>query len=341
MESEQQVRFMSRVTSLTSMPEAQLNRWIKRIGMLFLVVLVGFIAFYAVDRFRAPAPSITNQKLATLEAQVRTNPADIAARGQLADLYLSMERYPDAITQYTEILSAGKDQEAAYASRGRAYELSGQLDPAKADYQKVVDIAKDGEMANVDTTLGGAYYGLGSVAMQQGRPQDAVDPLTKALVIGPTDADTMNLLGNAYIALNQPEKAITPLRNATAFVPIGWADPYKSLQTAYTKLGKADEATWAGAMVSMVNGDAAAALKALNGIVNGDAKVDAAVGLGLVYETQNDAIEAAAWYAKALAIDPQNSAALLGRGRVGTPGQGSAAPEATASPVASPSQGVN
>ncbi len=48
---------MSRVTSLTSMSDQQLNRWIKRIALLFFVVLIAFVAFYAVDRFRGqPGP---------------------------------------------------------------------------------------------------------------------------------------------------------------------------------------------------------------------------------------------------------------------------------------------
>ena len=45
---------MSRVTSLTNMPEEQLNRWIKRIALLFVVVLIAFVAFYVIDRFRMP-----------------------------------------------------------------------------------------------------------------------------------------------------------------------------------------------------------------------------------------------------------------------------------------------
>ena len=65
---------MSRVTSLTNMPEQQLNRWIKRIALLFVVVLVAFVAFYAVDRFRAPAPPIVDASSPILEEAVADGP---------------------------------------------------------------------------------------------------------------------------------------------------------------------------------------------------------------------------------------------------------------------------
>ena len=53
----------------------------------------------------------------------------------------------------------------------------GDLDARGADYQAVVDIAKDGEMAHVDPTLNAAYYGLGSIALEQEQPADAVEHL--------------------------------------------------------------------------------------------------------------------------------------------------------------------
>ena len=83
-----QVPFMSRVTSLTSMPEAQLNRWIKRIGLLLIVGIVAFVAFYAVDRFRASPAPIVDQQLVALEEAVRADPADTTSRGKLADTVL-------------------------------------------------------------------------------------------------------------------------------------------------------------------------------------------------------------------------------------------------------------
>ncbi len=137
---------MFRVTSLTEMPEQQLNRWIRRIALLFLVVLIAFVALYVADRFRMPAASIVDQRLAAAEEAVRADPADVAARGQLGDLYFAAERYEDAIAQYTEILKTDESTEAASVSRGVAYQRVGNLDAAAADFEKVVELQPEGEM---------------------------------------------------------------------------------------------------------------------------------------------------------------------------------------------------
>jgi tetratricopeptide (TPR) repeat protein len=313
---------MFRVTSLTEMPEAQLNRWIKRLGLLVFLGLVAFVAFYAVDRFRAPQPSMMDRELSAMEAAVVADPADIASRGRLADLYLAAERYDDAIAQYSEILRTGKQDEAAYVSRGRAYELKGDLPAAAADYEQVVAIAKDGEMANVDAMLAFAYYGLGNIALQGGEADAAIDHLTKALGIKRTDADTMNLLGAAYVAAGQPEKAIEPLRRAILFVPTGWSQPYAALAEAYTAIGEADLAEWAAAMAIGQDGDPAGAATRLEAIADGSAALDARIGLGIVAEIQDDPARAAEWYRAALDLDADNQAAMLGLSRVTAGGEG-------------------
>ena len=105
----------------------------------------------------------------------------------------------------------------------------GQLDDAAKDYQAVVDIAKGGEMANVDPMLQASYYSLGSIAMQQARPADAIAHLEKALAIKRSDADALYLIGTAYVATGETDKAETALRAAVAFVPIGWSEPYVAL----------------------------------------------------------------------------------------------------------------
>jgi hypothetical protein len=57
---------MFRVTSLTSMDERQLNRWIKRLALLLVAGIVLFAAFYTLDRWRAPATPIVDRQLSAL-----------------------------------------------------------------------------------------------------------------------------------------------------------------------------------------------------------------------------------------------------------------------------------
>jgi len=317
----QQVAHMFRVTSPTKMDDRQLNRWIKRVLLLLIAGTLTFIAFYALDRWRPATTPIVDQRLAALEQAVRDKPDDIASRGQLADTYVAKGRFDDALVQYNLILQTGKADELAKYGRAGAYVGLARLDDAAKDYQAVVDIASSGEMANVDPMLQASYYSLGSIAMQQARPAEAIPFLENALAIRRSDADALYLVGTAYVATGETDRAETALRTAVAFVPIGWSEPYTALSEGFTKAGKAALAEWAGAMADLAAGKPDLAEQRLLAIVDGDAAVDAAIGLGLLYETKGDTAVAAGWYGRALAQSPDNASARLGMGRVG-PGPG-------------------
>jgi tetratricopeptide (TPR) repeat protein len=310
---------MFRITSLTEISDRQLDRLVKRIAAILLIGLIAFVGFYVLDRWRAPAAPIVDQRTAALEQAVRDDPADIPSRGQLADIYVATGRYVEAIAQYDAILDAGKDVELAHMGRGKAYQASGQLDAATRDFQEVVDIAKGGEMANVDPMLEAAYYSLGSIAMDQGKPAEAIGHLEKALAIKRSDADALNLISKAHLAVGDTDKAILTAKAAIAFVPIGWTDPYLTLSQTYTKAGQPEMAEWAAAMADFSDGktdQARTRLTVLSG--GGPAAVDAMIGLGLIAESAGELPLAATWYEQALAVDPNNAAARLGVGRAGS-----------------------
>jgi tetratricopeptide (TPR) repeat protein len=327
---------MMRVASLTNLSDRQLDRLIRRVALLAVVVLIAFVAFYVLDRYRAPQASMVDREVAALEDAVRANPADVSSRGRLADLYLKKGLFAQAITQYDEILKTGKADTQAHYGRGEANRLSGQLAGAITDYQAVVDALKGGEQANVDRTLEGAYLGLGMVALDQGRPKDAIDPLQRALGIVRSDADALNLLGSAYVRTGDPGKAIDVLDKAIAFVPFGWAEPYVTLASAYTQKSDTAHAEWAAAMADLSNGQPVSAETRLKALVGGPAALDAAIGLGLVAETRGDTGTATQWYQKALALDSQNASAKLGLSRVAPAASpaASGAPAASAAPAA-------
>lgn len=312
---------MFRVSSLTGASDQQLDRLIRRVALLLVVGVIAFVAFYVLDRWQLPQPTIVNREMAALEEAVRADPNDIGSRGRLADVYVAAGRYEDGIAQYGAILETGKADKPAYLGRARAHERSGNLAAAAADYAQVVAIAKDGEMAHVDLQLAAAYYGLGSIAFADGRPADAIEPLTLSLAINRADADALHLIGRAYTATGETARAIESLRRAVAFVPIGWADPYVALADAYATAGNAPFASWASAMAAFVAGDTATAVAGLEPLVGGPAGVDAAIGLGLIAETSGDTGTAATWYRAALDAEPGNAAAGLGLKRVATPGQ--------------------
>jgi tetratricopeptide (TPR) repeat protein len=300
--------------------DAELARYTKRIGLLLVVGAIAFAAIYVADRWRPTTPPIADQQITALEEAVRTSPNDIAVRGSLADAYTARGRFEEAITQYDVIIAAGVSLEPAHLGRARALVGLSRLDEAAVDFGRVVEIAGAGEMAHVDLSLAAAYYGLASIAMQQGRPADAITNLEAALEISRSDADALHLLGTAFNATGQHDKAITVLRAAVAFVPTGWGEPYAALAEAYRAGGREALAAWATAMVDATSGIAervAAAETALTGLLDGDAELDATLGLALIHETRGDNAGAVEWYSKALALDPDNSTARLGLARVG------------------------
>lgn len=308
---------MAPIGFIRKVPDGELDRLIRRIGLILLVGTAVFVGFYLWDRALPSAPPIIDQRLAALEAAVRESPNNIAARGELADAYVEAERYQEAVTQYTAIIETGKAVELATMGRAGAYLALEQYDLAALDYQAVVAIAKVGEMANVDPTLEAAYYNLGLIAMKQDRAADAVTFLESALRINRSDADALFLIGQAYTATGATDKAEIALRRAVAFVPIGWSDPYAALAEAYTRAGRAAMAEWASAMVDLTSDRGDAAEPRLLALVDGEAALDAAIGLGLLYETRGDTAAAAEWYTAALRIDAQSDAARLGLSRVG------------------------
>lgn len=314
---------MFRVTSLSGLPDHQVDRLIRRIALLLVVGVVAFAAFYTFDRWRPASPSILDRELATLEQAVRDNPTDVSARGRLADVYVAAERFEDAIVQYDAVLETGKADRPAYMGRARARVALGLLDEAAADYTAVVEMSRDAEMANVDPVLQAAWYGLGEIALAQGRAGEAVDHLAAALRINRADADSLFLIGRAHLAAGDPSAAIESLRKAIAFVPIGWPEPYAVLAEAYVAAAMPTQAVWAEAMGALAAGDSDTAEARLLSIREGSAALEAAIGLGLVYETRGELPHAAEWYGRALALDPENAEARLGLGRVGAPDAGS------------------
>ena len=319
---------------LPAVPDRLLNRIL--VGLLLVLVIGGpaFAAFYWFDRHPAAGPTLADRQIAAAEAAVRAQPNDLAARNTLAAAYVSAGRYDDGIAQFGEVLKSEPANRAALLGRGLAELQVDRLDPARADFQKLVDAAATGEMAATDPQLEQAYYELGAIALRQNRAAAAVPLLESALKIDGADADALFTYGSALIATGDAAEGLTALRQAVAFVPTGWCDPYARMVDGYTALGQRDGVTYAGAMVALCQGRPAEASGKLHSLEAGPFAVDAWLGLALVSAAQADPAAATAYYEKVLAKDPKNPSALIGLSQLGGPaahaGLQSAAPAASA-----------
>ena len=313
------------------------------------VLLVGAFTIgiiYVLDRYAPAPPTIVAQKTTALEEALRKTPNNLTMRLQLAGAYAAGKRYSEAVVQFDQVLKAAATIEkgtgfvkSAHLGRGDALWRAGDSEAARAEYQVVVDMAKDGEFASSDIELQAAYFALGTIALSQDKPADAIEALTSSLRINKTDADSLHLLGRAYLKSGKADKAVDSVRKAIVFVPIGWCEPYATLGEAYTTLGQPEEAAWAGAMSDFclkTPGDVRPRLQAL---VAGPAALDAMVGLGTIAELDGDRAVALDWYSRAVKIDPGDFTATSGLSRVSTD-QNVTMPPASAVPSPAASGGI-
>ena len=322
------------ITRRTTRPsDRTINRMI--IGILAILAvgipLIGALYFF--DQTRDAGPSLADRAILAAEDAVQKSPNSITPRFNLAELYAAKGRYPEAITQYDEILKAKPDTAAVLIGRGKAEAALDQLDAAVADFQKVIAGATGKEMSGFDQQLEAAYYNLGAVELKRDHPKEAADLLAKAIVINRTDADTLYLLGTALIQSGDAKSGTDALRLAVALVPTGWCDPYAELGVGYAAKQDAPGVAYSNGMVALCEKRYAEAQTQLTAASSGTYSLDAFIGLGLLAEEQGDQAAATDAYNKALALDPKNFAAITGLGRV------SGATQVDASPAASPSGG--
>lgn len=85
------------------------------------------------------------------------------------------------------------------------------------------------------------YYRLGQIEFAQGKTQQAIASIEKAIDMDPKLADALNFLGVIYLQQSDPQQAAKHLKRAVAVNPY-LTDAHNSLGVAYTELKKYDRA---------------------------------------------------------------------------------------------------
>lgn len=320
------------------MSDRTANRLIVGIVLVLVVGIPAVTLTYLSDRWVDPGPTMVARQIQTLEEAVRKNPNSVNVRLQLAGAYAADKRYANAINQFGEVIKAQPDNKTALLGRGDIERLQGNVDTAAKDYQAIVDIMAGAEFAPEDTELEQAYFHLGEIAISRQQQALAIPLLTSALKIDGSNADALNLIGKAYLATNDPQRAVDSVLKAILFVPVDWmqpwCDPYPTLQQGYTKLGQTAQAEWAGAMLEFCERRTDPAKQRLTALLSGPAANDALIGLAMIAEVEGDRATAATDYSKVLVSDPQNFAARNGLGRTtdATPAPADSSPPGSSPP---------
>ncbi len=158
---------------------------------------------------------------------------------------------------------------------------AGDLKTAERLYREVLEVEPDNAQAR---------HLLGVLALQRGRPDDAVERIRAAIEIGPAEAAWHYNLGNALQRLGRPGEAVASYREAVGLAP-EWPAAWNNLGVALQHQGRFDEAADAFERAWRIDPDSQ----------------DALANLGTVRQRQGRFEEAIACLRGAVEIAPQRS----------------------------------
>jgi len=132
----------------------------------------------------------------------------------LGRAYYSKAQLPEARTAFEKVLELHPQDTKAETNIGLVLEDSGQTNAAAEAYRKAIEWQEKGADASEQP-----YANLGSLLLDQGRAQEGVVPLEKAVAMAPRSAFCHLKLGIAYRQLGRLEESEGQLTEATSLEP--------------------------------------------------------------------------------------------------------------------------
>ena len=291
-----------------------LNRLIIWSSALLLISVIGFAAYYYVDRSDSRDSGFAQRELAAAEQAVRDDPTNITNRIVLADLYFGKQRYEEAVEQYQAAVEINENSPLARVGLGRAQWAVKDYAGASENFNAVIKLSTEEDISG--SLVQTAYYYLGKTALEQGAPEEAAEHFSQATALERTDADAWFMLGTAYAEASMLEEAADALGTAVSFVP-NFKEAYELLVGIYEEQGLEGEVLYARGMVAYAEGDLdAAAGKLEDAIGASPALAQAHTGLGLVREIQGRDADAIVAYQQALHLNANDFLARGGMARL-------------------------
>lgn len=294
----------------------QVQRIVVLVGIVLALAVASFGGYYYYDRYYRPQPKVAEMGIAQAEQALRDAPENPDVRLNLAETYMANRRFDDALKQANEVMGAYPDNQRAWFLVGIINALKGSPSEAIDPLSKFLDANKNAEMPGLNKTLQSAAYYLGDSYLQLNEPDKAVPVLEKAVEWSQTDSDAMYKLGMAYIGMKQYKQAIPMFQQATLFVP-NYKEAYDGMVVAYEALNESGYADYARGMSAFSKKDYATALPLLKKAADAEKDFQPVLdGLGLTYEATNDLQNAKASYEAALKLNPDDFTAKTGLQRV-------------------------
>lgn len=225
-----------------------------------------------------------DEGLADFARAVALDPRDTAALSDRATLYLGFNRTSLAIADLSTVIRLEPANAKAYFNRGLAYERTDALDRAVADYRSAV---------RIEPSFGEAYEALGR-ALAKKDPQAGIAALSEAVRLDPR-SPALKSRAILYLSLGRFDQAVRDLDHAIA----NDSDD----EMAYLDRGVAEEEMGNLQMALADYG------RSIHIVTSGAALVDR----GSIYLRLGEREKALADFEAAIALEPNNVAALIGR----------------------------
>jgi Tfp pilus assembly protein PilF len=160
-----------------------------------------------------------------LEKAVELDNKNADAWYYLGRAYYTRSRLIEARSAFTTVLNLDPRNARAENGLGLVFESDAQPESAIDAYRKSIAWSEQSPQASEQP-----YVNLGSILLAQGRTEEALPPLEKAVALAPNDGYCRLKLGTAYLRAHRMEEAKKELEKATQF------DPDNSI--AHYQLGK-------------------------------------------------------------------------------------------------------
>ena len=145
-----------------------------------------------------------NNAIDTFESAQRLGVGSAELKRSIADLYLNNNMYREAALFYQGFITSSQDVSAEDLYRlGNAYYMGGENLSAQETLQKAIDKKPDYDKAHLL---------LGSIYVEELKPDEARREYEKAIEIEPKQASTHIALANLYIETGEKEKAVDEYR---------------------------------------------------------------------------------------------------------------------------------
>jgi tetratricopeptide (TPR) repeat protein len=171
-----------------------------------------------------------------LTRSVAANPRDPEAWYYLGRTKYNENRFEEAVHAFQQCLALQPRNVKAQDNLGLSYAGLGRSEDAIAAYQAAISWQTQSSDRNP-----GPYLNLGTLFVEQNRPQEGIQYLLRATEISPSEPRSHEQLGKAYLQLDDATRARSALETAVRLEP-GSGRLHYMLGQVYRRAGLIDDA---------------------------------------------------------------------------------------------------